>query len=63
MHLFLLRAIETRGRQIPVNEAQAGHGLSVLPDEEDCVRSSCSTRDSMQVRVDFPPDRLSPQLK
>jgi hypothetical protein len=50
MHLLLLRALETRGCQIPVDEAQTSYGLSVLPDEEDRMRSSCPTRNPMQVR-------------
>jgi len=54
MHLLVLRAIETRGCQISVDEAQTSYGLSVLPDEEDRMCSPCSTRDTMQVRFDLP---------
>ena len=53
MHFLILRAIETCRCQISADETQASYGLSVLPDEEDCVCSPCSTRDSMQVRLDF----------
>lgn len=59
MHFLILRAIETRGYQISAYETQAGDGLFVLPDEEDRVCSPCSTRDSMQVRLDF----LSPLIR
>ena len=55
MHFLILRAIETRGRQISLNETQTSYGLSVLSDEEDRMCSSCSTRDPMQVRVVFLP--------